>query len=92
METTCAIFCDCEIKEEANGSALCRFSVPNAASVCPDGRVQLGTLAGVIDCRNRVCLSCTFCDDEIDLADGVLLLFIVLVGQIHTQVHAYANW
>ena len=92
METTCAIFCEPEITEEPDGSALCRFSVPNAASVCPDGRVQLGTLAGVIDCRNRIGLSCTFCDEDIDLADGVLLLYLVLAGQVHTQVHAYANW
>ena len=92
METTCAIFCEPEITEEPDGSALCRFSVPNAASVCPDGQVQLGTLAGVIDCRNCIGLSCTFCDEDIDLADGVLLLYLVLAAQVHTQVHAYANW
>ena len=93
LETTCAIFCDAtEITETEDGNAFCRFSVPNAASLGPDGRVTLDVFEGVIDCKRREGVSCSFGGKSIPFADGVVLLFLILVGQVHTQVHAYANW
>ena len=96
LETTCAIFCDeQELMADDSGDGggeRCRFHIPNAASICHDGRVKLAALAGEIDLTRRVAVGCTYDGEPIPFADACVLLFLVLTGQVHTQIHAYANW